>query len=72
MPYDAVKDFRAGVAGGGHANVLVTNPQALPAADIAGIIATAKASGKVSCASGSNGSAGHLACELFKLATGAQ
>ena len=41
-------------------NVLVTNPQALPAADVASIIATAKTSGKVNCASGSNGSAGHL------------
>ena len=71
MPYDAVKDFAPVSLVVVTPNVLVTNPQALPAADVAGIIATAKASGKVNCASGSNGSAGHLACELFKLATGA-
>ncbi len=71
MPYDAVKDFAPISLVVVTPNVLVTNPQALPATDIAGIVAAAKASGKVNCASGSNGSAGHLGCELFKLATGA-
>ena len=71
MPYDAVKDFAPISLVVVTPNVLVTNPTALPAVDIAGIISAAKASGKVNCASGSNGSAGHLACELFKLRTGA-
>ena len=71
MPYDAVKDFAPITLVVITPNVLVTNPQALPAADLAGIVSAAKASGKVNCASGSNGSAGHLACELFKLQTGA-
>ena len=72
MPFDAVKDFAPISLVVITPNVLVTNPQALPAADIAAIVAQAKAAGgKVNCASGSNGSAGHLACELFKLQTGA-
>ena len=71
MPYDAVKDFAPISLVVVTPNVLVTNPVALPAMDVAGIITAAKASGKVNCASGSNGSAGHLACELFKLQTGA-
>ena len=71
MPYDAVKDFAPISLLVITPNVLVTNPVALPASDVAGIVAAAKLSGKVNCASGSNGSAGHLACELFKLQTGA-
>ncbi|MBC7710747.1 MAG: tripartite tricarboxylate transporter substrate binding protein [Rhizobacter sp.] len=71
MPYDAVKDFAPISLLVVTPNVLVTNPVALPAVDVASIVASAKASGKVNCASGSNGSAGHLACELFKLQTGA-
>ena len=71
MPYDAVKDFAPISLVVVTPNVLVTNPIALPATDVAGIVAAAKTSGKVNCASGSNGSAGHLACELFKLQTGA-
>lgn len=71
MPYDAVKDFAPVSLVVITPNVLVTNPQALPAVDVAGIVNFARSSGKVNCASGSNGSAGHLACELFKLQTGA-
>ena len=71
MPYDAVKDFAPITLVVITPNVLVTNPVALPATDVAGIVNAAKLSGKVNCASGSNGSAGHLACELFKLQTGA-
>ena len=71
MPYDAVRDFAPISLVVVTPNVLVTNPVALPAVDVASIVAAAKASGKVNCASGSNGSAGHLACELFKLQTGA-
>ena len=71
MPYDTLKDFAPISLVVITPNVLVTNPVALPATDVAGIVVAAKASGKVNCASGSNGSAGHLACELFKLQTGA-
>ncbi|MBL8311639.1 MAG: tripartite tricarboxylate transporter substrate binding protein [Burkholderiales bacterium] len=72
MPFDAVKDFAPVSLVVVTPNVLVTNPQALPATDVASLVAFAKANpGKVNCASGSNGSAGHLACELFKLQTGA-
>lgn len=71
MPYDAVKDFAPISLVVVTPNVLVINPQALPATDIAGIVNFAKTNGKTNCASGSNGSAGHLACELFKLQSGA-
>jgi tripartite-type tricarboxylate transporter receptor subunit TctC len=72
MPFDAVKDFAPISLVVVTPNVLVTNPAALPANDVAGIIDFArKNAGKVNCASGSNGSAGHLGCELFRLATGA-
>jgi tripartite-type tricarboxylate transporter receptor subunit TctC len=72
MPFDAVKDFAPISLVVVTPNVLVVNPAALPANDVAGIIDFAKKnSGKVNCASGSNGSAGHLGCELFRLATGA-
>lgn len=71
MPFDAAKDFAPVSLVVVTPNVLVTNPVALPATDLPGIVAFAKANGRVNCASGSNGSAGHLGCELFKLATGA-
>ncbi|MGL4233038.1 MAG: Bug family tripartite tricarboxylate transporter substrate binding protein [Casimicrobium sp.] len=72
MPFDAVKDFAPISLVVVTPNVLVTNPTALPANDVAGIIDFAKKNpGKVNCASGSNGSAGHLGCELFRLTTGA-
>jgi tripartite-type tricarboxylate transporter receptor subunit TctC len=72
MPFDAVKDFAPISLVVVTPNVLVTNPTVLPANDVAGIIEFAKKNpGKVNCASGSNGSAGHLGCELFRLSTGA-
>lgn len=72
MPFDALKDFAPVSLVVVTPNVLVINPQVLPASDVAGIAAFAKVNpGKVNCASGSNGSAGHLACELFKLQSGA-
>jgi tripartite-type tricarboxylate transporter receptor subunit TctC len=72
MPFDAVKDFAPISLVVVTPNVLVTNPSVLPASDVAGIVDYAKKNaGKVNCASGSNGSAGHLACELFRLSTGA-
>jgi tripartite-type tricarboxylate transporter receptor subunit TctC len=72
MPFDAQKDFAPISLMVVTPNVLVTNPTALPANDINAIVDFAKKNpGKANCASGSNGSAGHLACELFKIATGA-
>jgi tripartite-type tricarboxylate transporter receptor subunit TctC len=72
MPFDAVKDFVPISLVVVTPNVLVTNPTVLPANDVAGIVEYAKKNlGKVNCASGSNGSAGHLGCELFRLSTGA-
>ncbi|MFN3629767.1 MAG: Bug family tripartite tricarboxylate transporter substrate binding protein [Casimicrobiaceae bacterium] len=72
IPFDPVRDFAPVSLLVVTPNVLVTNPTVLPANDIAGIIDFAKKNpGRVNCASGSNGSAGHLACELFRLVSGA-
>ena len=66
MPYDALKDFTAVALVAVTPNVLVINP-AVQANSVKDLIALAKASpNKLSFASGSNGSAGHLAGELFK------
>jgi tripartite-type tricarboxylate transporter receptor subunit TctC len=70
MPYDAVKDFAPITLVAVTPNVLVVNP-ALPVKSVRELIAYAKANpNKLSFGSGSNGSAGHLAGELFKVETG--
>ena len=70
MPYDAVKDFAPITLVAVTPNVLVVNP-ALPVNSVRELIAYAKAHpGKLAFGSGSNGSAGHLAGELFKADTG--
>jgi tripartite-type tricarboxylate transporter receptor subunit TctC len=70
MPYDAVKDFAPITLIAVTPNVLIVNPS-LPVNSVKELIAYAKANpGKLSFASGSNGSAGHLAGELFKTDTG--
>ena len=70
MPYDAVKDFAPISNVAITPNVLTTNA-ALPVTSLKELIAYAKANpGKVNFGSGSNGSAGHLAGELFKVETG--
>jgi tripartite-type tricarboxylate transporter receptor subunit TctC len=70
MPYDAVRDFAPITLVAVTPNVLVVNP-ALPVHSLAELIAYAKANpNKLSFGSGSNGSAGHLAGELFKVDTG--
>ena len=70
MPYDAVKDFAPITRVAITPNVLVVNP-ALPVNSVKELVAYAKANpGKLSFGSGSNGSAGHLAGELFKADTG--
>ena len=70
IPYDANKDFVAVTQVASTPNVLVVNPS-VPASNVREFIAYAKAnSGKLNFGSGSTGSAGHLAGELFKAMAG--
>jgi tripartite-type tricarboxylate transporter receptor subunit TctC len=70
MPYDASRDFAPITLVAVTPNVLVVNP-ALPVHSVRELVAYAKAHpNKLSFGSGSNGSAGHLAGELFKVETG--
>ena len=70
MPYDASRDFTAITQMVRVPNVLVVNADTaarLKIATLADLIAYAKANpGKLNYASGGNGSAGHLAGEMFK------
>ena len=70
MPYDAVSDFAPITLVAVTPNVLVVNAS-LPVNSAKEFVAYASAnSGKLAFGSGSNGSAGHLAGELFKVDTG--
>ncbi|HEX4779119.1 MAG TPA: tripartite tricarboxylate transporter substrate binding protein [Usitatibacter sp.] len=70
IPYDAQKDFIPVTQIASTPNVLVVNPS-LPVHDVHEFIAYAKAHpGKLNFGSGSTGSAGHLAGELFKSLAG--
>jgi tripartite-type tricarboxylate transporter receptor subunit TctC len=70
IPYDAGKDFIAVTQVASTPNVLVVNP-ALEATTVAEFIKLAKSKpGKLNFGSGSTGSAGHLAGELFKTMAG--
>jgi tripartite-type tricarboxylate transporter receptor subunit TctC len=72
VPYDAQKDFIPVTQIASTPNVLVVNP-ALPVHDVREFIAYAKAHpGQLNFGSGSTGSAGHLAGELFKSLAGVQ
>jgi tripartite-type tricarboxylate transporter receptor subunit TctC len=72
MPYDAVRDFIPVTQIASTPNVLVVNPS-VPASNVREFIAYAKANpGKLNFGSGSTGSAGHLAGELFKTLAGIQ
>jgi tripartite-type tricarboxylate transporter receptor subunit TctC len=72
MPYDALRDFAPITLVAVTPNVLVVNAS-LPVKSVKELIAYAKANpGKLSFGSGSNGSAGHLAGELFKAETGTE
>ncbi|HLX22208.1 MAG TPA: tripartite tricarboxylate transporter substrate binding protein [Usitatibacter sp.] len=72
IPYDAEKDFRPVTQLASTPNVLVVNPS-LPVHDVREFIAYAKANpGKLNFGSGSTGSAGHLAGELFKSMAGVE
>jgi tripartite-type tricarboxylate transporter receptor subunit TctC len=71
MPYDAIKDFAPITLVAVTPNVLVVNPS-LPVQSLKELVAYAKTNpNRLSFGSGSNGSAGHLAGELFKAETGA-
>jgi tripartite-type tricarboxylate transporter receptor subunit TctC len=70
VPYDPIKDFRHVALVVQVPNVLVVNID-LPAKSVKELIEYAKARpGKLDFASGSTGSTGHLAGELFKTMTG--
>jgi tripartite-type tricarboxylate transporter receptor subunit TctC len=70
MPYDAVRDFAPISNVAITPNVLIVNAKS-PITSLKDLIAYAKANpGKTNFGSGSNGSAGHLAGELFKIETG--
>lgn len=70
MPYDAVKDFAPISLVAVTPNVLIV-PAGSSIRSLKDLIAEAKANpGKLNFGSGSNGSAGHLAGELFKVETG--
>ncbi len=70
MPYDPIADFRHVALVVQVPNVLVVNPE-LKASSVQELVALAKSRpGKLDFASGSTGSTGHLAGELFKTMTG--
>ncbi|MDB5804812.1 MAG: transporter substrate-binding protein [Betaproteobacteria bacterium] len=70
MPYDPVRDFQPVSLVASVPNVLVVGPNTQPRS-VKDLIAYARAHpGKLNFGSGSNGSAGHLAGEMFKQMTG--
>jgi len=70
IPYDALKDFRQVTLVVQVPNVLIVNIE-VPAKSVQELVALAKQRpGKLDFASGSTGSTGHLAGEMFKLMTG--
>jgi len=72
IPYDPVRDFIPVTQVASTPNVLVVNPS-VPANNVREFIAYAKAHpGKLNFGSGSTGSAGHLAGELFGAMAGVQ
>ena len=70
IPYDPIRDFVPVTQLASTPNVLIVNPS-VPASNVREFIAYAKANpGKLNFGSGSTGSAGHLAGELFKTQAG--
>jgi tripartite-type tricarboxylate transporter receptor subunit TctC len=74
MPYDALRDFTPITGVAQVPNVLVMNPEVasrLGIARVADLVAYARAHpGRLNYGSGGNGSAGHLAGEMFKAQAG--
>ncbi len=74
MPYDALRDFTPITGVAQVPNVLVMNPETadrLGVKSVADLVAYAKKNpGKLNYGSGGNGSAGHLAGEMFKAQAG--
>ena len=74
MPYDPIRDFTPITGVAQVPNVLVMSPEAatrLGIASVADLVAYAKKNpGKLNYGSGGNGSAGHLAGEMFKAQAG--
>jgi tripartite-type tricarboxylate transporter receptor subunit TctC len=74
MPYDALRDFTPITGVAQVPNVLVMNPDVagrLGVADVAGLVDYARKNpGRLNYGSGGNGSAGHLAGEMFKAQAG--
>jgi tripartite-type tricarboxylate transporter receptor subunit TctC len=74
LPYDPIRDFTPITGVARVPNVLVMNPptaERLGIASVADLVAHAKRHpGRLNCGSGGNGSAGHLACEMFKAQAG--
>jgi tripartite-type tricarboxylate transporter receptor subunit TctC len=72
LPYDPIRDFAPVTLITSVPNVLVLHPS-VPAQNVLELIAIAKARpGQLNFASGSTGSAGHLAGELFKSMAGVE
>ena len=70
IPYDPARDFAPVTQLASTPNILVVHPS-VPASNVREFIAYAKANpGKLNFGSGSTGSAGHLAGELFKAQAG--
>ena len=70
LPYDPIRDFATVTLVTSVPNVLIVHPS-VPAQNVRQLIALAKARpGQLNFASGSTGSAGHLAGELFKKMAG--
>ncbi len=70
IPYDPIKDFTAVALVAQVPNILVVNPS-VPAKSVKELIALARAKpGSLNFASGSTGSTGHLAGELFNTMAG--
>ena len=71
LGYDPVKDFAPVTLAVTTPNVLVVNPQKVPANDLAGLIAWLRANrGRTSYSTSGVGSSDHLTMELFKIETG--
>ncbi len=69
LPYDTIKDFAPIALVAITPYVLVVHPS-LPATSVSGLIALAKAKpGQINYASAGNGTAAHLAAELFRIST---